>query len=90
MFDPALITKCADPALKPAIIDIAEAGSGNPLSVTVKSGDRLILVPVARTSEEAMAIVSKYVGHAVVMSWSYAIPRRDRCERSLRAKGRPR
>ncbi|CAN7675676.1 conjugal transfer protein TraH [Rhizobium sp. LjRoot98] len=68
MFDPALITKCAVPDLKPAIIErfIAEAGSANPLSVTVKSGDRLVLVPVARTSAEAMAIVSKYVGHAVV------------------------
>jgi hypothetical protein len=68
MFDPALITKCAEPDLKPAIIErfIAEAGSANPLAVTVRSGDRLILVPIERTSEEAMAIVSKYVGHAVV------------------------
>jgi hypothetical protein len=68
MFDPALITKCADPDLKPALIErfIAEAGSPNPLMVTVKSGDRLILVPLAKTSEEAMAIVSKYVGNAVV------------------------
>lgn len=68
MFDPALIAKCADPDLKPAIVEkfIAEAGSPNPLMVAVKSGDRLILVPVAKTSEEAMAIVSKYVGNAVV------------------------
>ena len=68
MFDPALIAKCADPNLRPAIVQkfIAEAGSPNPLMVTVKSGDRLILVPMANTSEEAMAIVSKYVGNAVV------------------------
>lgn len=68
MFDPALITKCADPDLKPAIVEefIAKAGSPNPLMVTVRSGDRLILVPLAKTSEEAMAIVSKYVGNAVV------------------------
>jgi TraH_2 len=68
MFDPALITKCADPGLKPAIVEkfVAEAGSPNPLMVTVKSVDRLILVPVAKTREEAMAVVSKYVGHAVV------------------------
>lgn len=68
MFDPTLITKCADPDLAPGIIErfVAEAGSPNPLKVTVKSGDRLILVPLAKTSAEAMAIVSKYVGHAVV------------------------
>ncbi len=68
MFDPALITKCADPDLKPAIVEkfIAQAGSPNPLMVTVRSGDRLILVPLAKTSEEAMAILSKYVGNAVV------------------------
>jgi hypothetical protein len=68
MFDPALITKCADPDLKPAMVEkfIAEVGSPNPLMVTVKSGDHLILVPLAKTSEEAMAIVSKYVGNAVV------------------------
>lgn len=68
MFDPALVTRCADPHLKPAIIErfIAEAGSANPLAVTVRSGDRMILVPVAHTSDEAMAIVSKHVGNAVV------------------------
>lgn len=68
MSDPALIAKCADPNLRPAIVEkfIAEAGSSNPLMVTVKSGDRLILVPTAKTGEEAMAIVSKYVGNAVV------------------------
>ncbi|SDK31486.1 TraH_2 protein [Agrobacterium fabrum] len=68
MFDPTLIAKCADPDLKPAIVEkfIAEAGSPNPLMVAVKSGDRLILVPLPKTSEEAMAIVSKYVGNAVV------------------------
>jgi len=68
MFDPALIAKCADPDLKPAIVErfIADAGSPNPLMVTAKFGDRLILVPIAKTSEEAMEIVSKYVGNAVV------------------------
>lgn len=68
MFDPDLIAKCADPELKPAIVArfIAEAGSPDPLMVTVRSGDRLVLVPVAKTSEEAMAIVLKHVGNAVV------------------------
>jgi hypothetical protein len=68
MFDLALVAKCADPDLKPIIVErfIDEAGSPNPLMVTVRSGDRLILVPMAKTSEEAMAIVAKYVGNAVV------------------------
>lgn len=44
MFDPALIAKCADPDLEPVIVErfIAEAGSPNPLTVTVKSGLRNI------------------------------------------------
>lgn len=42
------------------------AGSADPLTVTVKSGGRLILVPKTTSAEEAMAIVRQYAGHAVV------------------------
>ncbi|MEF0865203.1 conjugal transfer protein TraH, partial [Rhizobium sp. BR 318] len=68
MLDAALIQKCADPSLKPAIVEqfVTAAGSNDPLSVTVKSGGRLILVPKATTSDEAMAIIRQYVGQAVV------------------------
>ncbi len=68
MLDAALIKECADPSLKPAIIEqfVMAAGSPDPLAVTVKSGGRLILVPKAASTEEAMAIVRQYAGQAVV------------------------
>ncbi|MBY3068319.1 MULTISPECIES: TraH family protein [Rhizobium] len=68
MLDAALIKECADPSLKPAIVEqfVMAAGSGDPLAVTVKSGGRLILVPKATSTEEAMAIMRQYAGQAVV------------------------
>lgn len=68
MLDAALIQRCADPSLKPAIVEqfVTAAGSNDPLAVTVKSGGRLILVPKAMMPDEAMAIVRQYVGQAVV------------------------
>jgi hypothetical protein len=66
--DSALIEKCADPFLNPALVQkfIADAGSADPLAVTVAAGGRLILVPKAVDPEQAMSIVRQYVGHAVV------------------------
>jgi len=68
MIDAALIQQCADPTLKPAIVErfIAEAGSTDPLAVTVRSGDRVVLIPKPATPDEAMALVREYVGRAVV------------------------
>lgn len=68
MVDAALIQQCADPGLKPAIVEkfIAQAGSSDPLTVTVRSGNSVILVPQAKTPEEAMALIGEYVGQAVV------------------------
>lgn len=68
MLDAALIKECADPSLKPAIVEqfVASAGSADPLAVTVKSGGRLVLVPKAASADEAMAIVRQYAGQAVV------------------------
>jgi hypothetical protein len=68
MFDVALIQQCADPSLKPAIVEqfVSAAGSSDPLAVTVKSGGRLILVPKANSPDQAIAIVRQYVGQAVV------------------------
>lgn len=68
MLDAALIKECADPSLKPAIAEqfVAAAGSADPLAVTIRSGGRLILVPKAASTEEAMAIVRQYAGQAVV------------------------
>lgn len=68
MIDAALIQQCADPTLKPAIVErfIADAGSTDPLAVTVRSGDRVVLIPKPATPDEAMALVREYVGKAVV------------------------
>lgn len=68
MFDAALIEKCADPSLETAIVEqfIAEAGSFDPLAVTVKAGDRLVLVPAAKTEREAMETIKRFAGNAVV------------------------
>jgi len=66
--DAALIAKCADPSLPPAIVEqfISAVGSGDPLAVTVKADGRLVLIPKPRSSDEAMAVVEDYVGHAIV------------------------
>ncbi|CCM80104.1 MULTISPECIES: TraH family protein [Rhizobium] len=68
MLDAALIKDCADPSLKPAIVEqfVTAAASADPLAVTVRSGGRLILVPKARSPDEAMDIVRQYAGKAVV------------------------
>ncbi len=66
--DAALIQKCADPSLKPAIIEkfIQAAGSPDPLAVTVRSGDRIILVPPVKTPDEALELARTHIGSAVV------------------------
>lgn len=68
MLDAALIQQCADPSLKPAVVEqfIEAAGSTDPLAVTVKSGGRLVLVPKADSPEKAMEIIRENVGRAVV------------------------
>ena len=66
--DADLIRSCADPGLEPAIVEkfIKAAGSYDPLAVTVRSGNRIVLVPPAKTPDEALALVRKHVGQAVV------------------------
>ena len=68
MIDAVLIEKCADPGLKPAIVErfIAEAGSPDPLTVSVRLGNRVVLVPNPTTPEEAIALMNQYVGKAIV------------------------
>ena len=68
MLDAALIKECADPALKPAIVEqfVAAAGSTDPLAVTVKLGGRVVLVPKPRSTDEAMAIIRQHAGLSVV------------------------
>nr|WP_299499026.1 TraH family protein [uncultured Rhizobium sp.] len=66
--DAAFIAECADPSLKPAIVEqfVSAVGPDDPLAVTVKAGERLILVPKPKTPDEAMEIIRQYVGQAVV------------------------
>ncbi|WP_064697395.1 TraH family protein [Rhizobium aegyptiacum] len=64
MVDAALIQQCADPGLKPALVNqfIERAGSQDPLAVTVRSGNRVVLVPKPTTSDEAMELIRQNIG----------------------------
>lgn len=68
MLDAVLIKECAEPSLKPAIVEqfVQEVGSTDPLAITVTSGGRLILVPKPETPEEAIAIVRKNMDGSLV------------------------
>ncbi|WP_174021936.1 TraH family protein (plasmid) [Agrobacterium fabrum] len=59
MLDALLIPQCADPSLKPTIVEqfIEKAGSQDPLAVTVRSGTRVVLVPKPTTAEDALALI---------------------------------
>lgn len=68
MVDAALIQQCADPGLKPAIVGefIARAGSEDPLAVTVRSGNRVVLVAKPKTEDEAMDLIRKHIGRETI------------------------
>lgn len=68
MVDAAMIQQCAAPGLKPAIVEkfIATVGSENPLAITVRAGGRVVLVPPPKSPDEALELVRRYVGQAVV------------------------
>lgn len=68
MVDGPLIQQCADPALKPAIVAefIARAGSEDPLAVTVRSGNRVVLVPKPKTADEAMDLIRRHIGRETI------------------------
>ena len=68
MIDAATIHQCADPSLKPAIVEkfIRAVGASDPLAVTVRTGNRVILVTPPTTANDAMELVRRYVGEAMV------------------------
>lgn len=68
MVDAALIKECSDPGLKPAIVEqfIERAGVPDPLAVTVRSGNRVVLVPRPKTAEEALALIRENLGRNTV------------------------
>jgi hypothetical protein len=68
MVDAALIKECSDSGLKPAIVEqfIEHGGSQDPLAVTVRSGNRVILVPKPTAPEEALALIRENLGRNTV------------------------
>jgi hypothetical protein len=68
MVDAVLIKECSDPGLKPAIVEqfIEQAGSQDPLAVTVRSGNGVVLVPRPKTAEEALALIRDNLGRNTV------------------------
>ena len=60
MIDAELIQQCADPSLKLEIVQkfIEEAGGADHLTVTVRAGERIILVPKPTTEDEAMQLIA--------------------------------
>jgi hypothetical protein len=68
MLDAVLIQQCADPSLKPAIVEefIAKAGSQDSLTITVRSGTRVVLVPKPTTPEEALALIRDNLGRNTI------------------------
>lgn len=68
MIEAALIHQCADPQIEIAIVErlIAEAGSDNPLSVTITSGDRIILPQAPQNADDAVRLIQRFVGQATV------------------------
>lgn len=76
MLDAALIKECADPSLKPVIVEqfVQTVGSEDPLAITVRSGGRLILVPKPKTPEEAVEIIRENIGGSIVRVGLTQIP----------------
>lgn len=68
MVDADLIQQCAAPNLKPAIVEefIERAGTRDSLAVTVRAGDRVVLVPKPGSPAEALALIREHVGRHVV------------------------
>lgn len=76
MLDAALIKECADPSLKPVIVEqfVQAVDSDDPLAITVKSGGRLILIPKPKTPEEAIETVRENVAGSIVRVGLTQIP----------------
>jgi len=68
MIDAVLIQQCADRALTPEIVEmfIERAGSQDPLAITVRSGNRIVLVPKPTTPDEALSLIRDNLGRNTV------------------------
>ena len=68
MFEAGFIDKCSSPELQTEIVEqfLISAGRYNPLSVTVSQGAKVVLIPPAITEAEALELVRKHAGIAIV------------------------
>lgn len=68
MIDAELIQQCADPSLKVEIVQkfIEEAGGADHLTVTVRAGERIVLVPKPSTEDEAMQLIQQNLDQSIV------------------------
>ncbi len=68
MVDAALIKQCADPSPTPAIVErlIERGGAQDPLAISVRSGNRVVLVPKPTTPDGAVALIRQHIGHEIV------------------------
>lgn len=68
MVDAALIKQCADPSLTPAIVErfIERGGAQDPLAISVRSGNRVVLVPKPTTPDAAMELIRQHIGREIV------------------------
>ncbi|MGQ8634159.1 TraH family protein [Agrobacterium sp. DKPNP3] len=68
MVDLALIQQCADLNLRLAIVEqfIERAGSQDPLAVSVRSGNRIVLVPKPTTPDDTLAVIRDNLGRNTV------------------------
>jgi hypothetical protein len=68
MIDAELIQQCADPRLNVEIVQqfVEEIGAADHLTITVKQGERVILVPKPENLEQAIATTREWVGQASV------------------------
>ncbi|WP_445222870.1 nitrilase-related carbon-nitrogen hydrolase (plasmid) [Bradyrhizobium sp. Pa8] len=68
LIDAATIHQCADPGSRPAIVEkfIRAVGASDTLAVTVRTGNRVILVTPPKTADDAMELVRRYVGQTMV------------------------
>lgn len=68
MIDAELIQQCADPRLNVEIVQqfVEQIGAADHLTITVKQGERVILVPKPETVEQAIATTREWVGQATV------------------------
>lgn len=68
MIDAELIQQCADPSLEVEIVQtfIEEAGGADHLTVTVRAGERIVLVPKPSTENEAMQLIRQNLGQSIV------------------------